>query len=449
MKKFTSLILSLALGMSAFPALSAAYASNSNYDPNDLYEQFLRQLEQQDSSSNSQPNSQDEPTPELISEPQAPVVQPIKAQPVALKDAGQVSFTGTVVRVNPLYLQIDLKRDQYQQVGNQFKEFIPGDKTSWFKKSLLITSSEQEWIDNLIKAAGNDADNYVRITGWGVDKNFDGIADGISVNGKGSGVWNLKDPNNSDFSKYKESKQLTAAMTRTESDHYGFIEYSTTDRRVYMKMTTKTGVPILNEFGNQVIRVMYNEELDTLKWLSPFTIASVDAKDKNFKYLVRARAFVGDSNGGALYIRYSALDVVNKIPTQLSPESPDPEPVVETIVEPEPVVSQPDPEPISRTEVFTLRLEDVLSDDCGHYPFVNELTVTITIEGSNFQMSIIGDTSNISLDGPAINGVVTNAQNAGTVAGFNNIVVAYENGQLILGKNGGLPGGCPITFSLL
>jgi hypothetical protein len=449
MKKLTSLVLSLALGMSALPSLSSVYAQSNSQD---LYEQFLKQLEQQDSSSSSSSDSDSTPQPNVQTEPAVdiPIPTPINVQPIAIKDEGQVSFTGRVAREGSLFfLEIDLAIDSYKQVGLKFKEYIDGDKSSWFKKSILLTSGNKDIINKIIRAEGNDKDSHVLITGWGVDNNLDGILDGISVNDPGSQILNKKDPNNPDFDKYEETKKFTSAMTRTESDHYGFIDYSLEDGRVYMMMADRFGSDLLNEYGKPTIRLMYNEEDDSQKWRSPYVIASVDAKDEAFKYLIRARAFTGTSAAGAFYIRYSALDVADKIPTQLSAGTPD--------KKPEPVISAPsidlvvkvETAPSTRTDSYILKKADIVEDKCGHFPFLGELIVTVAITGKSYEMTISGAGTSVVISGAAIDGTIHPAQNGGKVAGFDNIVVSYENGKITLGKKNGLPGECPIIYSIL
>ena len=105
----------------------------------------------------------------------------------------------------------------------------------------------------------------------------------------------------------------------------------------------------------------------------------------------------------------------------------------------------------------------VVMDPCGHEPFINlpiseDLTITIqgnviTIAGSGADPQFLGGTGTV--DTMACTAEICGT---GTFAGFADIDACYfldldtstviSGGSYVVGENGMLPGGCPITYSL-
>jgi hypothetical protein len=474
MKKLTSLVLSLALGMSALPSLSSAYATNSNYDPNDLYEQFLQKLQDQGGSpssaseSPSQADVQPSPQPVLINEKVEEPVRKVVLPPAPIKDEGQVSLTGRVVRVNPLYLEFSVNETEFKQIGSKFMAFPSGKKLIY----VLLTSADSDIIDTLLRASGNFANNYVMVSGTGVDNDNDGYLDAISMNGKSAGIKNLLDPRNNSFE--KEYVEMKPYLDRTYRQYYGEFRINLDNQRAYVWMTNSEG-QALDRDGRVItnqedaenpyirdVRIAYNESdvlLDGAKELMWKVIFDLGRKysDLNTVFLnVGFLGFVGTEISGAEYVHVGLISLIREVVSQISPGSPDetaPRAAAPSIdyTAPTPTPAPaPAPAPVKQTDSFTLKSGDVVEDNCFHQTFFGDLVVTVQIEGDVYTMTVIGGGTSLDLTGVVLeDGTLSPSSTSGQAAGFNLISATYSKGRISIGTDGGLPGNCPIIYSVL
>lgn len=456
MKKFTSLILSLALGMSAFPALSQTFAQSGSVD---LYEKFLQQLDQKNENTSPAADTQSEASadvqPELISAP-AP-------KPVVLKDEGMVSITGTVVRVNPLYLKIDPKKVEFTQIGSKFKAF-PTDKKVIY---VLLTSGDKDITASLLKAAGNDSDNYVQITGWGVDKDYDGYMDGVSVNGDSAGVWNLADASNPFFD--KEMVEMKPFIDRTPRQYYAEFRLEQQEGRVQVLayMLNRNGEPI-DWDGNVItnyedsenpairqVRIAYNEENIVLSgqkeviWKTVVDLGNRYRNDDTIFVIVGFNGFIGKESTGAFFARVNFINEISEVKPSLSPEEEEvtrPAAPIQTSVEyqaPEEVT----PEPVSGTVDYAASIK---ADLCFHDSFINLRSGNFDYIDNKYTLygSVPSTSTDFMLSGDIINGKLGNAFSSGSVAGFNNVSVSLVDDVLSMGNSKELPGECPYVLDI-
>jgi len=437
MKKLSALVLALALGLSASPLVAA-----QDYDPSELYQQFLQQLQN--------PNQETPPPAETSdpgAQPQAEGTNP-PAQPVRVSNPGpltherEVSITGKLIEGNSFHLIVDAVSANAQQGGNYFKQFIPGDTTSWYKKDLLVYTHNEDMVKKVIRAAKNYHRPTVRLTGWGAfipsqkDPNLRLLAS-ITLDpvltSKAS-LENLSNPNDPEF---KEIYKPSLGTKFNYSDYYGTI--SLTAGRAYMDFTDRSGNPLFAENGLQDRAIMYNEESDTNKWFEPYNIWKVDTNDLLHRYLVRARAErfqIRDVKS----IRYNTLDVVDILSkTQVD------QPVREAA--PVPQVEAPQLEVQVPTKWrINYRLSQIVDNECFHPE--PDFDVSVTYDRLNYTMDFsAGIGYALDFSGSVENDQLGFGSGSGTFAGFS-VDAAYQPfDRVSIGSGFNLPGGCPIDYS--
>lgn len=440
MKKLTSLILSLALGMSALPSLSSAYASNSTYDPNDLYNQFLQQLQQQDQSG-SQNDVQTDIQPTLISEPVPTSVEPapaVQAQPTSFVN-GTLTISGRIVTDGKNYY---LETDQ--------------GPTAKVEGMLLLTSGNKELNAMILRAAGNDEENHVQITGLSVDRDYDEVIDGVSLN-DGAVLKNLKNPANPNFEKKKV--EAPKGLDRSYRQYYGEFRIEPANQRAYVWMTNEQGQP-LDRNGNVItsaqdaensnirdVRIAYNESSETLNggktmWEQIFELGrrynDLDTVFVNVGFL----GFIGTEQSGARYAHVGLITLIREIVSQVSPGSPD---------EVAPRAAMPSIDYTAPVAAGTFTLTATPGpDNCGHHPFILLSSVRVSFTGNQYTLTGTNTATGTSftLTGTYNDPVLGASTGSGSVAGFANVSISFANGKLTLGVNGDLPGGCPIVYTL-